>query len=221
MNIFGYDLSSFEKKMYEKIKQGIPNDWIMIENIIIDTQPNDIIDAILITPHGLIVIDVRSYYGVIRRIDYSLNKWKTYSFNKGKTVNTMLNPMNFAINNIHSIKALNDINPSIIMSPLVIFSDEVVFEDKLKNRKNIIAISELKNYIGNYIEKPIAYSDEVVKIVNYLILKNNITDEEIRRDYSDYHKLQSSLKKHKTHMKTNNYTEKEFFDELRMAMAKK
>ena len=138
------------EKRVAKILYSLPKDYHTINNVIIpNRQTTSQIDHVVVSPHGIFVIETKNYSGWIFGEENS-KEWKQTFKTKG---NFFRNPIKQNWGHIYALTEYLDLNRR-VFKPIIVFSDNAYLN--IETRTPVIYMSQLKEQILSYTQEIIS-----------------------------------------------------------------
>lgn len=189
MKIYYPKFRGFKGEFWVKLelKKLSNKNYVVLNNIMIkDEYGTHQIDHIVLSNHGIFVIEMKNYYGLITGREYD-SKWCQHL---GKTKHYFMNPIYQNYGHIKTLSKLLNIDERYFVS-IICFSNQAKIKVNIKN-----VVIQLDYLVDKILEfKEITLAKDIIDI-NNIIKINNITDREIRKKHIKgiHHKIENNNK---------------------------
>jgi len=159
---------------------GLRKNDLIIKNVVIPANEGTTqIDQIVISKHGIFVIEIKNYKGWIFG-EKTSRKWMQILY---KTKNSFQNPLHQNYKHIKSLETITGISENKFIS-VIVFSGEVVFKTPMP--ANVLKGVDYINYIKSF--KKIILTEKEIKHVIKIIYDNSLPNSAHRKYIKNYHK---------------------------------
>jgi len=175
-----------EGELYVSAKLAtLPADYTTINNVILKTDRGTTqIDHVVISKHGVFVIETKNYRGdiygndkqkewkqiIVTPVTYSSKWWKTYTY---VTKNFFYNPVKQSLGHMFAVKEELKEFPHLPIIPIVVFAGDANLHN-VTSKYHVIFDNELVNTITQY--QSLYLSDQGLEKVLSILHQKNVSD---------------------------------------------